>query len=126
MNVLGNVPHDGIGASSEAIFQRPVRHHAEILRFVDDHMARFPDSVSLFDPLVQISERRQIIEIKRILSKRNLLSLFLLRREEFPIKPENGAFPHILPEMPAVKAFELFFLFRRIGHVFSGNLIFQL
>ena len=64
MDVLGDVAHNRIGASPQTVGECAIHHHPEILCLVNDHMACLPDAVNLLDPLINIGESRQVIEIK--------------------------------------------------------------
>ena len=125
MNILGYIAHDSIGAAAETVGQGAIRRHAEILGFVDDHVARLPDAVDFLDPFVDKSERGQIIEVKGSSDRRNGLPSLCLSGEKVLIDFENGAFPDIPAEVPAVFPLELFFHIRRISHLPSGRLILQ-
>ena len=66
MNILGDVTHDRIGTAAEAVVESAVCHHAEVLRLIDDHVASLADTVGFLDPLVNVSECCQVIEIEFI------------------------------------------------------------
>ena len=125
MDILGDVAHDRVGAAPETVGQHTVGHHAEILGLINDHMAGLPDAVVLLDPLIKISESRQIIEVKLIFREGNLLPSLLLHLQKLLIHLKNGSFPLFFPEMPPVQPLKLFFLLIRVGDKFSGELIFQ-
>ena len=88
-------------------------------------MAGLPDAVVLLDPLIKISESRQIIEVKLIFREGNLLPSLLLYLQKLLIHLKNGTFPLFFPKMPPVQTLKLFFLLIRVGDKFSGELIFQ-
>ena len=78
MDILGDVPHDRVGAVPKAVGERAVRHHTEILRLVDDHMARLADAVRLFDPFVNVGKRRQVIKVKIIFGEGDSFPVLIL------------------------------------------------
>ena len=125
MDILGDVAHDRVGAAPETVGQHTVGPHAEILGLVDDHMAGLPDAVVLLDPLIEVSEGRQIVEVELIFREGNLLASLLLHLQKLLIHLENGTFPLFFPEMPPVQPLKLLFLLIRIGDKFSGQFIFQ-
>ena len=126
MDILGDVAHDRIRTVPQAVGERAICHHAEILRLVDDHMACLADAVGLLDALINVGEGCQVIQVKLIFRSGNALSFFLLLIQEAAVNFKNRSLPHACSEMPPVLFQNLFFYFERIAGGFGGHLIFQL
>ena len=126
MDILGHVPHNGISAFPDAVFQDTVCHHSEILRLVDYHVVRLADYLRFFYPFIDISQGRQVVYIKFLFRDLHLISLRRLLREEIPVYIINGTLPHPGAVSGAVRAgYGLSFAFR-IFHAFSKELLFHL
>ena len=66
MDILRRISHNGIRTVTQTVMKHLVRHHPEILRLVDDHMARLAHGIVFLDPLIEVCQRRQIIDIKGV------------------------------------------------------------
>ncbi len=64
MDVLGDVAHNRIGTAADAGVQDVVGHHAEILCFVDDDMVCLADDFRLLDPLVEVGQCGQVVDVE--------------------------------------------------------------
>ena len=89
-------------------------------------MARLADAVCLFDPFIQICQRREVIQVKCISGIGNRLPLFCLNPEKISVYFENRSFPYIPAEMPSVFLEKFLPHVRRIRDIFAGDLIFKL
>ncbi len=124
MDILGHIPHNRKrAAAAHTVFQRRIRRHPEILRLVNDHMACLPDFLRLLHPLVQIGERRQVIDVKPVFFVRNRFALPLVLRQKLLIDFKNRFFPALRPEMKAELPAQLLFFLGRIADLLSRNLI---
>ena len=63
MNILGNISHNRIGTASEAVGKGRIYHHTEILGLINDDMGGFPDWIDFLNPLVQIGQCRQVVNV---------------------------------------------------------------
>ena len=129
MNILGDVPHDGIGTFPDTGVQHPVDEHAEILRFINDHMMGLADHLRLLNSPVQKGKRRQVIDVKFPIRDLYLRALFSLLLQKFPVQIINGTFPHLFP-VPAPVGLQdgfsfLFRIFNALSQKFLFDLIFQ-
>ena len=73
MDILRHIAHDRVGTAAEAVVQGGVCRHAEILSFVDDHVARLAYAVCLFDPFVNVGEGCKVVEIEFMFRNGNRL-----------------------------------------------------
>ena len=129
MNILGDVPHDGIGTFPDTGVQHPVDEHAEILRFINDHMMGLADHLRLLNSPVQKGKRRQVIDVKFPIRDLYLRALFSLLLQKFPVQIVDGAFPHLF-SVPAPVGLQdglsfLFRIFDALSQKFLFDLVFQ-
>ena len=123
MDILRGIAHDRVGAVRQARIHTPVCHHPEVLRFIDHHMTRLPNRVCLLDPLVDIGQRRQIIDVKGIPRRGYFPATGCLRRQEILIEGIDRSLPFSLSKVHRVFPVEPLFLFCRKRDVSSQDLI---
>ena len=123
MDILRGIAHDRVGAARQARIHAPVCHHPEVLRLIDHHMACLPDRVCLLDPLVDIGQRRQIIDVKGVPRRGYFPATGCLRRQEILIERIDRSLPFSLSKIHRVFPVEPLFLFCRKRDVSSQDLI---
>ncbi len=97
VNILGHIPHDGIGAGLDAETEYGIRHHPKILGLVDDDVVGLADHFGLLDPFIDVSQGRQIIDIEFMAGNVHRLSPVGLPDQEIPVKLINGSLPDLAP-----------------------------
>ena len=111
MDVLRDVAHHCIGAAADAGMQGMIGHHAEILCLVDDDMVCLADDFRLFDPLIEVSQCGQVVDVEGGVRDSDHCAVSFLFCQKIMIKFVDRSFPDIGAVMPSV-GFEDGFLLR--------------
>ena len=123
MDILRRISHNGIRTVTQTVMKHLVRHHPEILRLVDDHMARLAHGIVFLDPLIEVCQRRQIIDIKGVFRHFHRFSFLRLLLQKLQIEIKNGSPPFSISKIFLVFPLQRLFFARRKRHFFSRNLV---
>ena len=95
VDILRNVPHDGVSAVLDTALQYTVGHHAEVLRFVDNHMTCFLNDLRFFYTLIEVGQGCQVVYVQGVAGYIYIISPLNLSCQKLLIQFKNRFLPNI-------------------------------